>query len=135
MAGAWISAQAGKVDFLYRNIDQVARTIDRAQQGIYEHDYNQQPTLASQRHLLGRPKCVFRFVDPRGWIAGLRSKVEQYPPKLKSAVVTTSFGVPSSLSVCRGHARRGDVYNTVGCLTRMRLPGRRPYSLLNDILP
>ena len=119
--GAWISAQAGKVDFLYRNIDQVARTIDRAQQGIYEHDYNQQPTFGFYSvTYLGETEVCIPLVDPQGWIAGLKSKVEQYPPKLKSAVVTTElWSAEFALSFAEAHARRGDVYNTVGCLTRI----------------
>jgi hypothetical protein len=40
--GAWIHTQQGKVDFLYRNLDQVQQTIAEAQQGISRHDYNQQ---------------------------------------------------------------------------------------------
>ncbi|MEZ4711402.1 MAG: nucleotidyltransferase domain-containing protein [Caldilineaceae bacterium] len=42
--GAWIETPARKVDFLYRNLAQVQRTISEAQQGIVHHDYDQQPT-------------------------------------------------------------------------------------------
>ena len=43
--GAWIHSSDGKVDFLYRNADQVQRVIDEAHQGIYHHDFHQQPTF------------------------------------------------------------------------------------------
>lgn len=43
--GAWLYTEVGKVDFLYRNLDQVERTIDEVCQGIVRHDYDQQPTF------------------------------------------------------------------------------------------
>jgi hypothetical protein len=36
--GAWIETESSKVDILYRNLDQVRKTIRQAQQGIYQHD-------------------------------------------------------------------------------------------------
>jgi hypothetical protein len=41
--GAWIHTAQGKVDFLYRDIEHVQRTIYEAQGGVTHHDYNQQP--------------------------------------------------------------------------------------------
>src|SRR5215467_11028609 len=36
--GAWIQTPSGKVDFLYKNIDQVQGVIAEAQSGIWHHD-------------------------------------------------------------------------------------------------
>ena len=41
--GAWIQTPVGKVDFLYRNLDQVQRVVEEGRQGIWRHDYDQQP--------------------------------------------------------------------------------------------
>jgi len=41
--GAWIPTRAGKIDVLYRNVDQVQRVIDDARHGKIELHYNQQP--------------------------------------------------------------------------------------------
>src|SRR6185369_15057060 len=41
--GAWIQTPAGEVDFIYRNLDQVRRVIDEGRQGVWRHDYDQQP--------------------------------------------------------------------------------------------
>jgi len=41
--GAWIQTPAGKVDFLYRNLDQVRTVVGEGQKGIWRHDYDQQP--------------------------------------------------------------------------------------------
>ena len=35
--GAWIQTSAGKLDLLYRNIDQVQRVLDDCDKGIYHH--------------------------------------------------------------------------------------------------
>jgi hypothetical protein len=43
--GAWIQTAMGKLDLLYRNIEQVQRVIDESQEGLYHHDYYQQPTF------------------------------------------------------------------------------------------
>ncbi|NLY51615.1 MAG: DUF4037 domain-containing protein [Firmicutes bacterium] len=119
--GAWISTRAGKVDFLYRNLDQVMRTIDQAQQGVYEHDYNQQPTFGFYSvTYLGETHVCIPLVDPQGWIAGLKSKVKRYPPKLKRAVVATElWKAEFALLFADAYAAKGDVYNTVGCLARI----------------
>lgn len=41
--GAWINTVNGEVDFLYKNIDQIAKTIDNAKNGIWENNFEQQP--------------------------------------------------------------------------------------------
>jgi len=71
--GAWIQTPAGKVDLLYRNLDQVQVVIDEGRQGEWCHDYDQQPP----------------------------------------------YGAEFSLRFWRTFANSADVYNTVGCLTRV----------------
>ena len=64
--GAWIQTPTGKVDFLYRNLDQVQRVIDEGLRGISRHDYDQQPPFGfaasriSARHLF-----VFPYMTPK----------------------------------------------------------------------
>ncbi len=43
--GAWIQTAVGKVDFLYKNLEHVERTIQEAWQGVHQHNYNQQTTF------------------------------------------------------------------------------------------
>jgi len=43
--GAWIETPVRKLDDLYWNIEQVRRVIDKSQEGLYHHDYYQQPTF------------------------------------------------------------------------------------------
>lgn len=119
--GAWIHTSQGKVDFLYRNSDQVQRTIDEAQQGIYHHDYDQQPTYGFYSVIyLAETQICIPLYDPELLIAKLKHRVEAYPPRLKQKVITDSlWAAEFTLLHARGFATQGDIYNTVGCLTRV----------------
>jgi hypothetical protein len=118
--GAWIQTPVGKVDFLYRNIDQVQKTIRDAQQGISHHDYDQQPVhgFFSVIYLAETQICLPLY-DPELWIADLKRSVDVYPPLLKKKVIADSlWSAEFTLLHARGFAAQGDIYNTVGCLTR-----------------
>ena len=118
--GAWIFTAQGKVDFLYRNLDQVERTIAEAQHGIVQHDYGQQPAYGfySVMYLAETQICIPIF-DPKGLIADLKRKVDVYPPKLREKTVAESlWSAAFTLSHARNFAAQGDIYNTAGCLTR-----------------
>ena len=119
--GAWIETEVGKVDFLYRNVNQVERTIGDAQEGVFEHHYGQQPTYGfySVSYLAETDVCI-PLHDPHLLIARLKQLVAVYPPKLKASMVTNSLWTAEfSLPFLHRHAAAGDVYNTVGCLTRI----------------
>ncbi|MEZ4660609.1 MAG: nucleotidyltransferase domain-containing protein [Caldilineaceae bacterium] len=119
--GAWIETPVGKVDFLYRNLEQVQRTISEARQGIVHHDYDQQPTYGfySVIYLAETHICIPLY-DPEGRIAQLKAQVANYPPQLKEKIVAGSlWAAEFSLLFARNFAAQGDVYNTVGCLTRV----------------
>lgn len=118
--GAWIHTAAGKVDFLYRNLNQIERAIENAQIGIVEHDYDQQPThgFFSVIYLAETEICVPLY-DPQLHIARLKQMVKPYPQKLKEKVIADSlWSAEFTLLHASSFAKSGDVYNTVGCLTR-----------------
>ena len=119
--GAWIETPTGKVDFLYRNLDHVAKTIHDAHQGIIQHDYEQQPAYGfySVSYLAETHICI-ALHDPDSQIAALKQQVNEYPPKLKEKVINASlWGAEFALRFARNFAAASDVYNTVGCLTRV----------------
>ena len=119
--GAWIHTQLSRIDFLYRNIAHVQRTIAEAQEGIIHHDYDQQPTngFYSVIYLAETQICIPLY-DPDGVIATLKRQVEIYPPKLKQRIIRDSlWAAEFTLYHARGFADQGDIYNTVGCLTRV----------------
>ena len=119
--GAWIHTPQGKVDFLYRNLDQIHRTIAEAQQGISHHDYDQQPTYGFYSVIyLAETQICIPLYDPELLITKLKKDVTLYPPKLKQKVIKDSlWSAEFSLLYARGFAAQGDIYNTVGCLTRV----------------
>lgn len=119
--GAWIQTEVGKVDFLYRNLDQVERTIRDAQQGIIAHDYDQQPTFGFYSVIyLAEIRACDSLFDPGSQIVRLKHQVEVYPPRLKRTIVGEClWSAEFALRFARKFAACGDVYNTVGCLTRV----------------
>lgn len=118
--GAWIHTAAGKVDFLYRNLEQIERTIDEAQQGITAHDYPQQPAYGFYSVIyLAEVQICMPLFDPEGVLARLKQRVAVYPPKLKEKLVSDClWSAEFTLLHGRGFAANGDIYNTAGCLTR-----------------
>jgi hypothetical protein len=119
--GAWIHTPQGKVDFLYRNIDQVQQTIEEARQdGLNHHDYDQQPAYGFYSVIyLAETQICLPLYDPEGVVADLKQQVEVYPPKLKAKTLAdTLWQAEFTLLHARGFAAQGDVYNAAGCLTR-----------------
>jgi predicted nucleotidyltransferase len=61
--GAWIKTSAGKLDLIYRNLDQVQAVIDEGQRGVWRHDYDQQPPYGFRSVVyFARSRSVFRFM-------------------------------------------------------------------------
>lgn len=118
--GAWIMTTNGKVDFLYKNIDQIAATIDNAKRGIWENYFEQQPPYGfSSIFFLGETHNNIPLYDPEEIIKNLKKDVEQYPKALKRAVIQQSLWAAEFTTwQAKSFASKTDVYNTIGCLTR-----------------
>jgi predicted nucleotidyltransferase len=119
--GAWIQTPVGKVDFLYRNLDQVHRVIEEGRQGIWQHDYDQQPPYGFRSVVyFGETFICAPLHDPEGEIARLKKSVSEYPAPLKDRIVQESlWGAEFSLRFCRTFGNLADVYNAAGCMTRV----------------
>jgi predicted nucleotidyltransferase len=119
--GAWIQTPAGKVDFLYKNLDQVRLVIEEGQRGVWRHDYDQQPPYGFRSVVyFGETLCCVPLLDPEGEIAKLKESVAEYPGALKRRIVQDSlWGAEFSLWLCRTYEDSADVYNAVGCMTRV----------------
>jgi hypothetical protein len=119
--GAWILTAAGEMDFIYRNLEQVERTLAEAARGEWQHDYSQQPTFGfySVIYLAETHVCIPLY-DPDGIIARLKAAVKTYPPQLRQRIIGDSlWAAEFAFWFARKYAAAGDVYNTVGCLTRI----------------
>ena len=119
--GAWIDSSVGKVDFLYRNADQVQRVIDEAHQGIYHHDFHQQPTFGFTSVIyLAETKCCVPLFDSQRLISRLKSQVEIYPARLQDKLINNSlWTVEFTLLHAHKFASQGDIFNGSGCLGRI----------------
>jgi hypothetical protein len=119
--GAWIQTSAGKVDLIYRNIEQVAEVIEQGRLGVWSHDYDQQPPYGFRSVIyFGETHICVPLHDPDGEIARLKESVATYPIALRNRVVQDSlWGAEFSLWSCRNFAKGADVYGAAGCLTRV----------------
>ena len=118
--GAWIKTANGKVDILYKNIDQITSTIENAKKGVWENHFEQQPPYGfSSLIFLAETQYCIPLYDPQGIIQSLKSKVQSYPEILKQTVIQQSlWSAEFTIWHADGFALKGDVYNTMGCLTR-----------------
>jgi hypothetical protein len=118
--GAWIKTAYGKVDLLYKNIEQITTTIEKAKSGIWENHFEQQPPYGfSSIIFLAETRSCIPLYDPDNIIEKLKSAVLSYPAKLKQAVIQQSlWSAEFTIWHAEYFARKQDVYNIMGCLTR-----------------
>ena len=119
--GGWLHTPQGKVDFRYRNLEQVQRTIADAQQGILYHDFNQQPAYGFYSVIyLAETKVCLPLHDPHKQIERLKQEVVSFPPLLKQKTVSDMLWMAEfSLLHADGYAASGNIYATVGTLARV----------------
>jgi len=119
--GAWLTIGGQRVDFIYRNLEQVERVISEAEAGRYEVHYLQQPPFGffSGTYLAEVAVCV-RLFDPDGRLDTLKRRVADYPEALRRRVVQDYlFMAEFTLTAfARKFATRADGYGTAACLTR-----------------
>ena len=66
-----------------------------------------------------RDRVCLPLFDPAGVIRALKARVARYPEPLHQRVVNDAlWSAEFTLLHARGFAAQGDIYNTVGCLTR-----------------
>jgi predicted nucleotidyltransferase len=135
--GAWITTASGEVDFLYKNIEQITRTIGNAKNGIWENNFEQQPPYGfSSIIFLAETQSCLPLYDPTGAIKTLKESVEAYPQPLKQSVIQQSLW-SAEFTIWQGEkfAAANDVYNTVGCFTRAVKNIVTALFALNEIYP
>ncbi|MBV8587616.1 MAG: nucleotidyltransferase domain-containing protein [Verrucomicrobia bacterium] len=119
--GGWLDTAQGRVDLLYRNLDQIERVISAAAEGKIAHDYFQQPTFGyHSTTYLAETFDGLPLADPHRELQRLRESVSAYPPKLKltsvrSALLSAEFDLVHAVKF----AERTDVLGTVGCCARI----------------
>jgi len=119
--GAWIDHPVCKIDFLYRNLDQLEAIIAEAQRGEWRHNFDQQPPFGFRTvTTLGEIHIAKPLHDPKNILAPLKYAVATFPPALKARIVQDTLWLAEfSFEHARNYAKAGDVPNTVGCMTRI----------------
>lgn len=135
--GAWITSKDGQVDFIYRNIDQVSKTIDNAVDGKWENDFEQQPPYGfSSIIYLAETKVSIPLYDPYQYLHKLKERVENYPVKLKESVVSQSlWSAEFSIWQADIFSQKTDIFNMMGCFTRAIKSIITAIYSLNEIYP
>lgn len=118
--GAWLTTATGEVDLLYKNIEQVKATIARAQEGVWENHFEQQPPFGfSSLIFLGETKVCIPLYDPANVITELKAMIHEYPVRLRKNVIQQSlWSAAFTLFQATKFAAGNDIYNVSGCLTR-----------------
>lgn len=119
--GAWLNTDVGEVDWLYRNVDQVNRVIADAHQGRFVWDFRQQPPYGffSVMYLADLQHNIVLY-DPKGTLVHLNEATRHYPDALRDAIIREHlWSVEFSHFGAQKFAKRGCVYGTVGCMTRI----------------
>lgn len=118
--GAWINTVSCEVDFVYKNIEQIERTIENAQNGIWENNFEQQPPYGfSSIIFLSETQSSISLYDPDDVLKKLKESVKEYPQKLKHSVVQQSlWSAEFTIWQAEKLVSKNDIFNIVGCLTR-----------------
>ena len=119
--GAWLTVGGQRVDFIYRNLEQVERVITDAEAGRYEVHYLQQPPFGFFSGIyLGEIAVCIPLFDPEGAVDRLKRRVTEYPEALRRRLVQDYlFMAEFTLTAFASKfAAREDVYGTAACLTR-----------------
>jgi predicted nucleotidyltransferase len=119
--GAWLTISGQRVDFIYRNLEQVERVIAEAETGRYEVDYAQQPPFGFfSGTYLGEVAACIPLLDSDGRLDLLKRRGADYPEALRRAIVQDYlWQAEFALAIfSRKFAARADAYGTVACLPR-----------------
>lgn len=119
--GAWIDNAVCKIDFLYRNLDQLEAVVREAEAGHWAHHFDQQPPFGFRTvTTLGEISYCEPLLDPEAVLTRLKARVAVYPPALKAHIIQSALWLAEfSFTFAEVFARDGDVPNTVGCMTRI----------------
>ncbi|MPZ12892.1 MAG: DUF4037 domain-containing protein [Chloroflexi bacterium] len=118
--GAWLTIEGQRVDLIYRSLDQVNRVIADSRAGRTVNDFWQQPPYGFFSYIyLGELHTCQPLHDPNDILSDLKASVRVYPEALKRTIVQGHlWAAVFTAEYAPKVAARGDIYTTVGFLTR-----------------
>lgn len=120
VGGAFLSIQGQKVDLLYRNIQAVAQVIEACRSGDVTMNYQPgHPHGFCSAIWAGEIALCRPLHDPRGAIAGLKSRALPYPAPLRQALVRRfQWEILFSIENAELAATRLEQTHVAGCVYR-----------------
>jgi predicted nucleotidyltransferase len=118
--GAWLQVDGTPVDWLYRELGQVSRTIDECRAGRTAVYYQPGHPHGFHTHIyMGEVHYCRPLHDPDGALLSLKNVTRDYPPRLKQSLIRSQlWEARFALDTCRKSAARGDAFYVAGCLFR-----------------
>ena len=118
--GGWLTVDGAAVDWIYRDVDRVARAWADAEQGRYAFH-------AQAGHPLGVPDFAYAgevalgvvLADPAGELTALHERMSVYPPALRDALVAGLWEADFLVGLGRKAVTRADAAYVAGCLFRL----------------
>jgi predicted nucleotidyltransferase len=118
--GAWLFIGGRRVDWLYRDLDLVERTIGECRAGRLSIYYQPGHPHGFHTHIyMGEVHYCRLLYDPEGALESLKNMATHYPPPLKRALIRRQlWEARFALDTCRKSAARGDAFYVSGGLFR-----------------
>lgn len=127
--GGWLTIDGYHVDFILRDVQRVESVISECQEGgISAHYQTGHPHAYINVMYMGELAICKVLWDKQGIISELKSVAEQYPPKLKQAIIGFFwFESEFSLMIAESNAGKNDIYYVTAHIVRA-------ISALNQVL-
>lgn len=117
----FLDTPAGRIEWFYQNTDQVERVIIDAKKGKFEWCFQDQVPYGyfSVMHLAYLKNSIPLY-DPDGIIKSIQQEIISYPKPLRKAIIN-DFLEEANFTCFHGtkYAKSGDIYATIGCITRI----------------
>jgi hypothetical protein len=119
--GSWLTIGGQRVDFLYKNLDQLEQVIEEARAGRYDHTYYQHPPFGfySDTYLAELETCIPLY-DPGELLVPLKRSIASYPEPLRQRLIQDNVHAAQfDLYSATKAAEAADPYLTNACVIRV----------------
>jgi len=117
--GAWLDIQGQRVDWLYRDLNQVQREITECTEGRPKVYYQPGHPHGFWNHIyMGEVFYCRPLYEADDRLAVLKAQTIPYPPRLRQAMIASLWEAGFSLENCHKPAARGETYHVAGFLYR-----------------
>lgn len=118
--GGWLTIDDTPVDWIYRDLDRVQRSVEQALAGEFAFHFQ-------VGHPFGIPDFAYAgevalgvvLADPTGELQRVQDRLRDYPAALGPAIISRLAEARFLLSVLAKPARRADTTYVAGCLFRV----------------